>query len=203
MKQEMIGWQWHQLDHMQIICTSLQTDNHASTLPLSFFRPDALPAAQPTASNHWIRDVMWELTCTVYKYSEYLSNVCAVTILSYPTLYCILCPYVSTSITHQYFIELVEHNAVDTARWTKDCSVLCQILHQNPVESLLTGMPNTWARKKLLFLINNWPCVGNWIVFPSLFGMGEEVLQQWYTEWVLVCAKLLAPTLYNHLNFCQ
>jgi len=22
MKQETIGWQWHQLDHMQIICTS-------------------------------------------------------------------------------------------------------------------------------------------------------------------------------------
>jgi len=32
----MMGWQWHQLDHMQIICTSLQTDNHASTSPLSF-----------------------------------------------------------------------------------------------------------------------------------------------------------------------
>ena len=29
-------WQWHQLGHMQI-CTSLQTDNHASTSPLSFF----------------------------------------------------------------------------------------------------------------------------------------------------------------------
>jgi len=26
MKQEMMGWQWHQLDHMQIICTSMQTD---------------------------------------------------------------------------------------------------------------------------------------------------------------------------------
>jgi len=26
----MMGWQWHQLDHMQIICT-LQTDNHASS----------------------------------------------------------------------------------------------------------------------------------------------------------------------------
>jgi len=25
MKQEMVGWQWHQLDHMQIICNSLQT----------------------------------------------------------------------------------------------------------------------------------------------------------------------------------
>ena len=33
-------------------CTALQTDNHASTSPLSFYRPDALPAAQPTASKH-------------------------------------------------------------------------------------------------------------------------------------------------------
>ena len=46
-------WQWHQLGSMQV-CTSLQTDNHASTPPLKFFyRPDALPAAQPTASKHW------------------------------------------------------------------------------------------------------------------------------------------------------
>ena len=45
-------WQWHQLGYMQV-CISLQTDNHASTPPLKFFyRPDALPAAQPTASKH-------------------------------------------------------------------------------------------------------------------------------------------------------
>jgi len=49
MKQEMMGWQWHQLDHMQIICTSLQTDNVASTSSLNFYRPDALPDAEPTA----------------------------------------------------------------------------------------------------------------------------------------------------------
>jgi len=29
-------WQWHQLGHMQV-CTSFQTDNHASIPPLSFF----------------------------------------------------------------------------------------------------------------------------------------------------------------------
>jgi len=52
LEQEMMGWQWHQLDHMQIICTLLQTDNHGSTLPLSFYTPDALPAAKPTASKH-------------------------------------------------------------------------------------------------------------------------------------------------------
>jgi len=28
-------WQWHQLSHMHV-CTSLQTDYHASTSPLSF-----------------------------------------------------------------------------------------------------------------------------------------------------------------------
>ena len=30
-------WQWHQLGHMQV-CTLLQTDNHASTPPLSFLQ---------------------------------------------------------------------------------------------------------------------------------------------------------------------
>jgi len=34
-------WQWHQPGHMQV-CTSLQT------APLRFYRPDALPAAQPS-----------------------------------------------------------------------------------------------------------------------------------------------------------
>jgi len=38
------------MDHMQIICTSLQTDNHVSTLSLNFYRPDGLPDAQTTVS---------------------------------------------------------------------------------------------------------------------------------------------------------
>ena len=50
MKQETMGWQWHQLDHMQIICTTLQTDNHAITPSLNFYGPDALPDAQLTVS---------------------------------------------------------------------------------------------------------------------------------------------------------
>jgi len=44
-------WQWHQLGHMQV-CTSLQTDNHASPHHSVFYRLDALPDAQPTASKH-------------------------------------------------------------------------------------------------------------------------------------------------------
>jgi len=41
-------WQWHQLGHMQI-CTSLQTNNHASTPPLSFLQAGCL-FCRPTNS---------------------------------------------------------------------------------------------------------------------------------------------------------
>jgi len=41
-------WQWHQLDHMQV-CTSLKTDNHVSTPPLSFLQAGC-PSCRPTNS---------------------------------------------------------------------------------------------------------------------------------------------------------
>ena len=49
-------WQWHQLGHMQF-CTSLQTDNHASTPPLKFFtgRMPFLPPNQQRQSTEGIK----------------------------------------------------------------------------------------------------------------------------------------------------
>jgi len=41
-------WPWHQLGHMQV-CTSLRTDNHASTPPLSFLQAGG-PSCRPTNS---------------------------------------------------------------------------------------------------------------------------------------------------------
>jgi len=41
-------WQWHQLGRMQV-CTSLQTDNHASSPPLSFLQAGC-PSCRPTNS---------------------------------------------------------------------------------------------------------------------------------------------------------
>jgi len=38
MKQEMMGWQCDQLNYMLIICTSLKTENHASTTSLNFLQ---------------------------------------------------------------------------------------------------------------------------------------------------------------------
>jgi len=41
-------WQWHQLGHMQV-CTLLQTENHASTSPLSFLQAGC-PSCHPANS---------------------------------------------------------------------------------------------------------------------------------------------------------
>ena len=43
-----IQWQWHQLGYVQV-CTSLHTDNHASTPPLSFLQAGC-PSCRPTNS---------------------------------------------------------------------------------------------------------------------------------------------------------
>jgi len=47
-------WQWHQLGHMQV-CTSLQTDNHSSTPPLSFLQA-GYPSCRPTNSAKALKD---------------------------------------------------------------------------------------------------------------------------------------------------
>ena len=50
-------WQWHQLGHMQV-CTSLQTDNHASTPPLSFLQAGC-PSCRPTNSVKALKGNIW------------------------------------------------------------------------------------------------------------------------------------------------
>jgi len=62
-------WQWHQLSHMQV-CTSLQTDNHASTIDvnkmLSYRRGTA--ELQQTVSQSHTRIAMQQ--CRNYLYDK-------------------------------------------------------------------------------------------------------------------------------------
>jgi len=44
--------QQHQPDHLQITCTLLQTDNHAYTSSIKFYRLNALSDTQPTVSKY-------------------------------------------------------------------------------------------------------------------------------------------------------
>jgi len=50
--EEMIGWHWYQLDHMQIVFTSLLADH--IIIIFKFYRLDTLTDAQTTVSKHYI-----------------------------------------------------------------------------------------------------------------------------------------------------
>ena len=54
-------WQWHPLGHMQV-CTSLQTDNHASTPLLSFLHAGC-PSCRPTNSVKALKALNCNLHC--------------------------------------------------------------------------------------------------------------------------------------------
>jgi len=49
---DMMGWQWHQLNHMQAICTLLLEITMPAPHQSDFYGLGALPDTQPTASNH-------------------------------------------------------------------------------------------------------------------------------------------------------
>ena len=59
-------WQWHQLGHMQVCTSSRQITTPAPHYSV-FYRPDALSAAQPTASKHWRQSlkVTWVINSAV------------------------------------------------------------------------------------------------------------------------------------------
>ena len=56
-------WQWHQLGRIQV-CTSLQTDNHASTTPLSFLQTGC-PSCRPTNSVKALKGCIFARTVAV------------------------------------------------------------------------------------------------------------------------------------------
>ena len=68
-------WQWHQLGHMQV-CTLLQTDNHISTPPLSFFTGwmPFLPPNQQRQSTEGTfvngTEIKMEMNTTVVKWNK-------------------------------------------------------------------------------------------------------------------------------------
>ena len=64
-------WQWHQLGHMQV-CTSLQTDNHASTPSLSFLQAGC-PSCRPTNGVKALK----ALTCMQYVVNHESAVDCA------------------------------------------------------------------------------------------------------------------------------
>jgi len=63
-------WQWHQLGHMQV-CTSLQTDNHASNKPLVFLQARC-PSCRPTNS---VKALKAKGSTTIQQNAMHQSNI--------------------------------------------------------------------------------------------------------------------------------
>ena len=61
-------WQWHQLGHMQL-CTSLQTDDHASTPPVSFLQAGC-PSCRPTNSVKALQELKNNINVNKHVYCE-------------------------------------------------------------------------------------------------------------------------------------
>jgi len=69
-------WQWHQLGRMQV-CISLQTDNHASTPPLSFLQAGC-PSCRPTNSVKALKaNGSSEVTVSDSPINTWTSKVCS------------------------------------------------------------------------------------------------------------------------------
>jgi len=98
-------WQWHQLGRMQV-CTSLQQITTSAPHRSVFYRPDALPAAQPTASKLWRHKCNWLINVQTEHSTrlscEWISG--QVFVLSLFT--CTLCSFVYVEVTQliAYFV---------------------------------------------------------------------------------------------------
>jgi len=69
----MTGWQCHQLDHMQIICTSLQTDNHTRTSSLVF--TGRMPILPPNQQRHSTEGTYLPLIMTSIFVATFVVNI--------------------------------------------------------------------------------------------------------------------------------
>jgi len=68
-----MGWRWHQLDHMQIICVLLQTDNHAS-IPQLFFFTGRMPLLQPKQQHQSTEGINYKYNNAVQWYGDCAGN---------------------------------------------------------------------------------------------------------------------------------
>ena len=84
-----IEWQWHQRGHMQVY-TSLQTDNHASTPPLSFFT-GRRPFLPPNQQRQSTEGTTQKLTCGSLIYCTLICSCAVIAVVTYYTIWMMCC----------------------------------------------------------------------------------------------------------------
>jgi len=152
-------WQWHQLGRMQV-CTSLQTENHTSTSPLSFLQ--ALPATQLTVSKHWRLMLILLIISTTNS-----SNQCDFASLMYMSD---ICTGLDRAWSNRFTYQDHRHRWLQTVPSTK-CLRLAELwwaLLQAPHELALYTIPSNrhdrafTTGKKVKVAHTRLPSVGFW-----------------------------------------
>jgi len=72
-----MGWQRHQPDHMQIVCISRQTDNHASTslLNFSWCPANSVKALKTNLAPHFTKIIMKDSSTPWTRHCTMLQNI--------------------------------------------------------------------------------------------------------------------------------
>jgi len=154
--------QWHQLDNMQTIYASLQTDYHAITSSLNFYRPDALPDAQPTVSKHWRHTALEQ-------YGIYCFSINNRSTVQRRTGISCICSVLTCIYQNTGLVGAAEWNIHSTCVTTDSCASLDSRV------VVLGTCTRTWSEFKYHFQ-----------VLVLVLVLGTEVLVLVLETWVLV-----------------
>ena len=131
--------QWHQLNHMQIACILLQSDNHTSMSSSMFYRPDILPGTENTNT-----ECQWCSTNSLLKLVDHNSHQHAVS--SVKSVHFTLHMYTHT---HPFHGPLSRTTWVS---WYQKGKPICILLKQETV----SGSGISWAVYKSAYRHHCW-----------------------------------------------
>ena len=131
-------WQWHQLGHMQI-CTSLQTNNHANTPPLSFLQAGCT-SCRPTNSVKALKELQYayKVVCKCWWRTVLAELECVIVWLTCGARYGIHdhVPHVRSQWTSEVFLEAWLGCVVESNHHVVNCPLssrcVCQWNNQYP-----------------------------------------------------------------------
>jgi len=164
-----MGWQWHQLDHMQIICILLQTDNHANTSSLIFLQAECFSWCPTNSVKAWKTVMQLHKTSSAIciitsslKWQVPLNKLSWVTFTTYVSKVCWrgVCHFVVVNRNPLSWQCSAERNEVHVCLWSRANGPIPHTLlirHQNWLQC-----PSTWS-------LDSGGQLGGWCSGNSMF----------------------------------
>ena len=174
-------WQWHQLGHMQV-CTSLLPAPHHWV----FYRPDALPAAQPTASKHWKKKsnaVKYPRSCSRYATNApflcFFATHCVLNLQFCLILLSAICLFVCWAVSSILLLNLCQVNLCTFEAWVYVGFCACLGWSQH----------NDWSGSGWRYWWLQW---NGWYYGHSVYIINSLIVNlYWFLTWLERCHSRL------------